>query len=111
MVNTPNNPKGINKIPSQFQLIFFTFKYFSRNTNPYPANKSIPGVFVMAANPPNKPASQNLFFSKENNDNKINNINRLSGAPTDRTTKNRGKNSRTDAKTNGFFVSLNFLSR
>lgn len=80
-------------------------------TNIYAGNNSIPGVFVIVANPPNKPANQNFSFSKKKSDNNINNINKLSGAPTVRTTKNRGKNNKTDANINGFFVSLNFLSR
>ena len=65
----------------------------------------------MVANPPNKPANQNWVFSKKKSDSKIKSMNKLSGAPTVRTTKNRGKNNKTDANINGFFVSLNFLSR
>lgn len=91
--------------------MLFPLTHLSIKTNPYPANNNIPGVFVIVANPPNKPASQNFSFSKKNNDNNINNINKLSGAPADLTTKNRGRNKKIDANINGFFVSLNFLSK
>jgi len=80
-------------------------------TNIYAGNNSIPGVFVIVANPPNKPANQNFSFSKKYNDNNIKRINKLSGAPTDLTIKKRGKNNNTDANIKGFFVSLNFLSK
>ena len=77
----------------------------------YPPNNKIPGDFVIVAKPPNRPANQKLLFSKKNKDSNINNINKLSGAPVERTTKNLGNNKNIDVSKSGFFVKLNFLRK